>query len=193
MEGNPSSQSGERPPENREVQALRFALNEAAEALKRTEGQLAAAKAETEAEKVRSTQRLANSLRDRGRATQFQEDATRERERAVKFEREWVRSQQNAGQLEAKLQAARQKAFNSTDEGLGAALKMETIDQENKRLRTVIAELYTERDNLRQKLIERNAAQPAKPAPRLEVAAVQVAERVSIDYEVTERVEPRRR
>ena len=191
MDEPTASPSGECPPENREIQALRFALKEAAEALKRTEAQLAAAKAETEAEKVRATQRLANSLREKARAAQFHEDATRERERATKFEREWVRSQQVAGQLEAKLQAARQKAFSSSDEGLAAALKLETIDQENKRLRTAIAELYTERDNMRRLLTERSAAQPAKPEPKPESAALPSAEKVSIDYEITERVEPR--
>ena len=96
-----------------------------------------------------------------------------------------------AGQLEAKLQAARQKAFNSTDEGLAAALKLEAIAQENKRLRSAMAELYTERDNMRRILTERSAAQTAKVAPRVPVA--QTAEKVSIEYEITERVELRRR
>lgn len=172
------------------MEILRFALTEATKALKRMEAQLAAAKAETEAEKVRSTQRLANSLRDKARAAQFQEEATRERQRAKKFEREWVRSQRVTGPLEAKIQAARQKAFNSTDEGLTAVLKLETIDHENKRLRTAIAELYDERDNFRQLLAEKGTTQRT---PNIEMVASPNAEKVSIEYEITERVEPRRR
>lgn len=175
--------------DNREMLALRSALTQAAEVVRRTETLLAAARSEVLAEKHKAAQHLSEVLKERNRVAKYQAEALKEKERATKFEREWVRSQQAQGAAEPKRLSDEDKESAPADVGLFGALKLEKLEQENKRLRAAVIELYDQCDQLRAA-----AKEPPRPMTAMPIIA-QVLDKVpeqhrgiEIEYGVPEPV-----
>ena len=179
--------------DNREMLALRSALTQAAEVVRRTEALLAAARNEVLAEKHKATQHLAEVLKERNRALKYQAEAVKEKERASKFEREWVRSQQAQGIAEPRRDAEENVESPPAEIGLVGALKLEKLEQENKRLRAAVIELYNECDQLR--AAAKEPPRPVTATPVIaraldkvpqEIEAPQEDREIEIEYEVSE-------
>jgi chromosome segregation ATPase len=193
---------GTKPTDNREVAALRGALEEAALVVARTDAKLAAAQAELEIEKRRATQHLTDALREKTRASKLQAELDSEKQRLSKLERALFQNQHIQGELEAKLRAEHRDVVQTSSRGLGAAIKIERLETEHKRLKLVIVELTNERDQLRNKVEGKShpAEEPSAPAarfPRNEFIGAAGPETramaMSLQCDATERTEPRGR
>lgn len=188
--------------DTREVAALRAALEEAALVVARTEAKLTAARAELEIEKRRATQHLSDALREKTRAAKLQTEIDSEKQRLSKLERALFQNQQIQGELEAKLRAEHRDVVQTSSQGLAAAIKIERLENEHKRLKLVVVELTNERDQLRAKVEGkgRPAEAPATAAPRqprhefIGAAGPETrAMAMSLQCDATERVVPRAR
>ncbi len=171
--------------DNREMLALRSALTQAAEVVRRTETLLVAARNEVVAEKRKAAQHLAEVLKERNRVAKYQAEALKERERATKFEREWVKSQQAQGTVEPKFVSDEETEPAAPAEiGLVAALKVQKLEQENKRLRAAVIELYDECDQLR--AAAKAPPRPVTATPIIARALDKVPEEVKTPQEIGE-------
>ena len=173
--------------DNREMLALRSALTQAAEVVRRTETLLAAARSEVLAEKHKVAQHLAEVLKERNRVAKYQAEALKEKERATKFEREWVKSQQAQGAAEPKRVSSDDKESAPAEIGFVGALKLEKLEQENKRLRAAVIELYDECDQLR--AAAKAPPRPVTAMPIIAQALDKVPEErrgIEIEYDVVE-------
>ena len=184
--------------DNREMLALRSALTQAAEVVRRTETLLAAARNEVLAEKHKAAQHLAEVLKERNRALKYQAEAVKEKERATKFEREWVKNQQAQGTAEPQYITDDDNESAPAEIGLMGALKLEKLVQENKRLRAAVVEAYNEVDQLRAAAKAPARAVTATPiiahaldtAPQ-EIEPPQEADKIEIEYGVSEQATQR--
>lgn len=195
-------QNSPKPTDTREVAALRGALEAAALVVARAEAKLAAAQAELEIEKRRATQHLSDALRERTRASKLQEEIESEKKRLSKLERALFENQQIQGELEAKLRTEHRDVVQTSSHGLAAAIKIERLENDQKRLKLVIVELTNERDQLRNKAEGRSplVAESARETPRFPknefIAAAGPETRamaMSLQCDATERVAPRTR
>jgi chromosome segregation ATPase len=192
----PAPQNSPKAPENREVSALRSALEQAAIVVKRTESELAT-------EKARATQHLSDALREKARAAKLQTELDNERARLAKLECAFVQSQQAQNELEAKVRAGIRDVVSTSSQGMAAAIKIEKLENEHRRLRQVIVNLTNERDELRneatgkKKFLQEVQRAPEKPAAKGEfigpAGPQTMAMAMSLECDTTERVERRGR